>query len=400
MGGRTEPGSQTVEFENLDHADANAIPGATLTPANPLNGLDDIAKQVRDSGVTHVSGDVVVDDRLFKVDHEQNPEIPTTPIIINDNLIDMVSTPTAVGQPAQLDYRPHTSAYTVTSKVVTVAAGQPARVESAIVAPGQIELTGQVPMGISPPLLHVQQVEDPAAFARTALIDALGRAGVTVDASATGGNPANTLPAKGSYAPADQVAAYVSPVFSEYVKLILKVSLNLGANLSVCLLAVNAGSTDCLDGLPVEQAFLRDVAKVPVGELVFNDGQGASPADLVTPNAAISLLRWWQPQPDFARFRATLPILGRDGSLAMVVPDSPAAGHVTAKTGTLAGGDGLNNRLVIQAKALGGYIDTDNGKLQAFFLVMNNSPATTINDVLAVNNDLGKIAARIWGPKG
>jgi D-alanyl-D-alanine carboxypeptidase/D-alanyl-D-alanine-endopeptidase (penicillin-binding protein 4) len=268
------------------------------------------------------------------------------------------------------------------------------------VAPGQIELTGQVPMGISPPLLHVQQVEDPAAFARSALIDALERAGVSVAAPATGGNAADKLPAKGSYAPQAQVAAYVSPVFSEYVKLILKVSLNLGANLSVCLMAANAGSTDCLDGLHVEQAFLRDVAKVPVGELVLNDGQGASPGDLITPNAAVSLLTWWQRQHDFARFRSTLPILGRDGSLAGVVPNSPAAKHVTAKTGTLAGGDELNQRLVIQAKALGGYIDTENGKLQAFFLVMNNSPATSIDDVLTVNNDLGKIAARIWGPQG
>ncbi len=400
MGGRTEPDSDTVEFENFDHADANAIPGATLTPANPLNGLNKIAKQVKDSGITHVTGDVVIDDRLFRVDLDQNPELPTTPIIINDNLIDMVSTPTAVGQPAALEYRPHTSAYTVTSKVVTVAAGQPAQVSSKIVAPGQIELTGQVPMGISPPLVHVQQVEDPAAFARTALIDALQRAGVTVDSPATGANPTGQLPAKGSYKSGDQVAAYVSPVFSEYVKLILKVSLNLGANLSVCLMAVHAGSTDCGDGLAVEQAFLRDVAGVPVGELVLNDGQGASPADLVSPNAAITLLRWWPAQPDFARFRAALPILGRDGSLATVVPNSPAAEHVTAKTGTLAGGDDLNDRLIIQAKALGGYINTENGKFQAFFLVMNNSPATTIDDVLTVNNDLGKIAARIWGPHG
>lgn len=399
MGGRTKPDG-TVDFTNLDHADANAIPGATLTPEDPLAGIDQIAAQVKASGVTHVGGDVVIDDRLFKVDREQNPEIPTTPIIVNDNLIDMVSTPTAVGQPAKLDYRPQTSAYTVTSKVVTVAAGQPAKVTSKIVAPGRIELTGQVPMGISPPLLHVQQVEDPAAFARTALIDALKRAGVTVDAPATGGNPSSKLPAKGSYAPGDQVAAYVSPVFSEYVKLILKVSLNLGANLSVCLLAAHAGSTDCLDGLPVEQAFLRDVAEVPVGELVFNDGQGASANDLVTPNAAIQLLRWWQRRPDFDRFRATLPILGRDGSLAMVVPDSPAAGHVQAKTGTLAAGDGLNDRLIMPAKALGGYIETSSGKLQAFYLVVNNVPVTSIEEVLVVNNDLGKIAARLWGPKG
>jgi D-alanyl-D-alanine carboxypeptidase/D-alanyl-D-alanine-endopeptidase (penicillin-binding protein 4) len=120
----------------------------------------------------------------------------------------------------------------------------------------------------------------------------------------------------------------------------------------------------------------------------------------VTPYAAIQLLKWWQGRPDFARFRAALPILGRDGSLAMVVPNSPAAGHVQAKTGTLAAGDELNQRLILPSKALGGYIDTSNGKLLAFYLVVNNVPATSIEDVLVVNNDLGKIAARLWGPKG
>jgi D-alanyl-D-alanine carboxypeptidase/D-alanyl-D-alanine-endopeptidase (penicillin-binding protein 4) len=187
---------------------------------------------------------------------------------------------------------------------------------------------------------------------------------------------------------------------SEYVKLVLKVSLNLGANLASCLLAANAGSTDCLDGLPQEQAILRDVKKVPVGELVFDDGQGASQSDLVTPNAAIQLLKWWQGRPDFARFRATLPILGKDGSLATVVPNSPAAGNVQAKAGTLAAGDELNQRLIPPSKALGGHIDTSNGKLLAFYLVVNNVPATSIEDVLVVNNDLGKIAARLWGSQG
>ena len=88
MGGRTKPDG-TVDFTNLDHADANAIPGATLTPEDPLAGIDLIAQQVKASGVTHVSGDVVIDDRLFAIDRVQNPETPTSPIIINDNLIDM-----------------------------------------------------------------------------------------------------------------------------------------------------------------------------------------------------------------------------------------------------------------------------------------------------------------------
>jgi len=81
-------------------------------------------------------------------------------------------------------------------------------------------------------------------------------------------------------------------------------------------------------------------------------------------------------------------------------PTARRAGHIQAKTGTLAAGDELNQRLILPSKALGGYIDTSNGKLLAFYLVVNNVPATSINDVLVVNNDLGKIAARLWGPKG
>ncbi len=52
MGGRTKPDG-SVDFTNFDHNDANALPGfATLTPENPLAGLNQLARQVRASGVT------------------------------------------------------------------------------------------------------------------------------------------------------------------------------------------------------------------------------------------------------------------------------------------------------------------------------------------------------------
>ena len=52
-----------------------------------------------------------------------------------------------------------------------------------------------------------------------------------MSASPTGSNPSSELPKKGSYKADDQVAAYESPPFSQYAKLILKVSHNYGANL-------------------------------------------------------------------------------------------------------------------------------------------------------------------------
>ena len=71
MGGRTKANGD-VDFTNLDHNDANALPGATLTAQNPLAGLSQIARQVRASGVRRVTGDVVVDDRLFETFQLQN----------------------------------------------------------------------------------------------------------------------------------------------------------------------------------------------------------------------------------------------------------------------------------------------------------------------------------------
>src|SRR5215208_6385858 len=50
MGGRTAPNG-TASYTPIDHTYADSVPGATLTPENPLAGLNEIAKQVRKSGI-------------------------------------------------------------------------------------------------------------------------------------------------------------------------------------------------------------------------------------------------------------------------------------------------------------------------------------------------------------
>ena len=80
--------------------------------------------------------------------------------------------------------------------------------------PGVIVVQGQIPID-QPELLRTFQVEDPPSFARTLLIEALQRQGVTVDTSPTGDNPAAQLPPAGSYAEADRVALHTSLPFSE-----------------------------------------------------------------------------------------------------------------------------------------------------------------------------------------
>ncbi|HEX4614074.1 MAG TPA: D-alanyl-D-alanine carboxypeptidase, partial [Urbifossiella sp.] len=65
FGGRTDANGKTV-FKDKDHTYAGSGPAeAELTDTDPLAGLNALAKQVKDSGVTAIEGEVLVDDRLF-----------------------------------------------------------------------------------------------------------------------------------------------------------------------------------------------------------------------------------------------------------------------------------------------------------------------------------------------
>jgi D-alanyl-D-alanine carboxypeptidase/D-alanyl-D-alanine-endopeptidase (penicillin-binding protein 4) len=396
MGGRTTKDG-TVDFTDIDHTYANDVPGATLTPEDPLAGLNEIADQVRKSGITRVDGDVIIDDRLFDLapTGEANPNLDPwpNPITINDNVIDVEITPGEVGEaPESVTWRPQVAPYKIDVQAKTVAAGEPNTVSVSAASDGRIVVSGNIASDAGT-LLRVASVEDPAAFARTALIEALERAGVSVSASPTGSNPASDLPEKDSYKSNAKVAAYESPPFSEYAKLILKVSHNYGANLNVCLMAVKAGSTDCNDGFPVMKSFFEKAAVDPA-QVALADGRGGNPSDRFTPKAATDLLRYWLEQPQAETFRTMLPELGVDGSLANSCDDCPAKSKVFAKPGTVALPDLVNGRLT-QAESLGGYMEAESGQFHVFYLVVNGATAQGIDDAVKILDDLNDISANL-----
>lgn len=395
LGGRTTP-TGAVAFTNVDHGDANSVPGATLTPEDPLAGLDQIARQVRRSGITRVNGDVVIDDRLFAPDPVLTGEDPELdPVMINDNLIDVQVTPTQPGRAAKVFWRPRTASYRLDGKVMTApatrAATFPPRWSITTTSDGRISVSGTIPRNAGRQL-QTLTIADPAAFARTALIQALARAGVSVSAPVSGPNPEQLLARTRTYPARTRVAAYVSPPYREYAKLILKVSHNLGAQLAICLMAGLRHSRDCETGFAVERKFLGH-ARIDLSQVAFADGRGGAPSDRATPTAVVQLLSWWLSRPDFRTFRSSLPILGVDGSLAGVERRSPARGKVFAKTGTAVGGDSLNGRLVVEGKGLAGYLQAGRHRFIPFALFLGDTFTPTIEGVEQAGNDLGAIAA-------
>ena len=232
----------------LDHSDADGGPGPTLVPhSNPLAGVEQLARQVRAAGIRKVNGNVVIDDRLFNT-YSGWPDGVMSPIGINENFIDITATPTSRGRAARISYRPRTAAWHVRSTVKTAARGSAPSWQVTQTGPREVTVSGTVPAGAGP-LLQVFFIPNPAAFARTAFIEALRRAGVSVAASSVGPNPRNLLPRSRHYPSSRRVALRLSAPLSQIVKVILKVSANRGADLLVCLVAVKHGQRNCPAGL-------------------------------------------------------------------------------------------------------------------------------------------------------
>jgi D-alanyl-D-alanine carboxypeptidase/D-alanyl-D-alanine-endopeptidase (penicillin-binding protein 4) len=377
----------------IDHNYADTgLPGPTiLKGSDPLVGLDDLARKVRAAGIRQVNGNVVVDDRLFET-YDGWPDGLLSPIWVNENVIDITTRPTQAGRPAKVDWRPKTAAVRVESTVRTVAQGaKPLTVSES--RPGVVQISGRIAAG-SAPILSISHIADPAAFARTAFIEALGRAGVRVTAGATGPNPTALLPKSRSYPAATRVAERVSLPLSEYVKVILKVSYNRGADLMICLVAVVKGSRSCIEGLRTELATITRLGVSAVSTILF-DGAGSSEFDRSSPSDFTTFLRNAVGQPWGAALRDGLPILGVDGTFATNQRGTPAAGHVFVKSGTRGLSTPTDEQVIFSALTQVGYIDAKSGRKLAYSLFLRDLPVTNIEDFTAADADEGAIAAAI-----
>jgi serine-type D-Ala-D-Ala carboxypeptidase/endopeptidase (penicillin-binding protein 4) len=392
MGGRDRPDG-TLAYGNVDHTDANAVPGAAaLTDTDPLAGLDALAKQVADAGITRAR-DVIIDARLWK--QMAKDDYVLSPIMINDNVVDLTMVPATAGVPASLEVRPVSAFYDITVNVQTVAADRPQAVTITSPGPNQIELQGQVPEG-GAPLLQTFQVEDPPAFARTLFIEALVRQGVTIDAPAVGPNPADRLPASDTYTEANRVALLTSLPFSEVIKVILKVSMNRGADTLVFLLAVKKGQRTFDEGLQAIRRFLEQIGVDPAG-VSLADGRGNERADLFSPRSVAALLRGMAAGPNFTAYHDALPILGVDGTEWKSLPaTSPALGKIVAKSGTTIVGDLLNQEYLLLGKADAGYMTAKSGRELVWAVYVNDVLSADLMDLIGVSADIGSVAEAIY----
>ncbi|HEV3300613.1 MAG TPA: D-alanyl-D-alanine carboxypeptidase/D-alanyl-D-alanine-endopeptidase [Planctomycetaceae bacterium] len=390
MGGRTTAANE-IEYTKADHTYANPSGNAVLTSGDPLAGLNALARQVAAAGTRQVRGQILIDARAFApASATGSGPSQLTSIMINDNLIDFTITPGTKGSSAKVDWRPKSAALEVDAQVETIAAGGETKIDCHAAGNDRFVLRGRIAADRGR-FVYAQEIADPARWARTLFVEALGRAGVSVSASMYDANPETRLPEQRDNHGLVRVALLKSPPFSENARLILKVSHNLHASTLPLLVAVRHGKRQLADGLRLEHDFLKRVG-LDADSISFGGGAGGAPADYTTPRMTVALLRYMSTRPDFATYERALPVLGVDGTLADdVTAQSPARGKVRAKTGTLFWENLLNDHFLVTSKALAGYLTAKSGRELVFSFVVTGVEIEKARQTKAI----AKVLARV-----
>jgi D-alanyl-D-alanine carboxypeptidase/D-alanyl-D-alanine-endopeptidase (penicillin-binding protein 4) len=385
-----------------------ALPYAlkTLRTAPHTQILEDMADQVARHGLKMVDGDLIGDDTYYAFeryaegwawdDLQWIDGAPVSALTFNDNVVFVNVLPGEhPGDKAVITVEPETSYYELDNRVVTSTAGVAKRV-GIHRDPGskKIVLWGSLPVGDAG-LKEPMSIDDPAEFVAQLFRTLLERRGITVRGKARarhgegaqffdqtapqpinvptpgGATPAGAVPSVSPIAPQvpDLNASFANTVLAEHVstplvddiRVINKTSENLHAELALRLAGKLRGSGGSFEGgvAAIKQVLLQ--AGLKDDEFTFLDGSGLSRRDLFTPAATVQLLIYAARQPWGAAFEESLPVSGVDGSLADRFKNTPAAGVIHAKTGSLS-----------HVNALSGYGQTQSGRRFVFSIFCNN----------------------------
>jgi PBP4 family serine-type D-alanyl-D-alanine carboxypeptidase len=392
----------TLAFVDEDHSyNGPALPG------DPLAVIKELAGKISAKGIKRIDGRLLIDASLLPDGpREGGTDVVMSSIMVNDNVIDLVVKPgVKSGDATILGYSPHTSYVNFVNHVTTGARDSKPNLESPEVESNEdgsivVTLTGSLPAGTSPQTAAFA-VPSPTAFAATVLREAVIASGVQFKfkkGAAT--RPPDFVAYSKLYLPENMVAEHVSAPLSEEIKVTLKVSQNLHAGMGPYLLGTLVAKdtkNPLAAGFRVEREFLQS-AKLDLSGASQGDGAGGDSADLFSPDFMVHYLTYWTTRPDYQVLLKALPVLGKDGTLAVIQKDSAGAGHVFAKTGTFNSEDKLNGKGMLNAKGLAGYVTTKSGERLVFAAYVNHVALPDDPDAAqrVAGQALGEIAAAAY----
>jgi D-alanyl-D-alanine carboxypeptidase/D-alanyl-D-alanine-endopeptidase (penicillin-binding protein 4) len=342
--------------------------------------LDEWAAALQAAGIQQIDGRIIGDDQRFD-DEGIGPgwawdylqfgyAAPVGALQFNENLATLTVGPAAqAGDPAQVTLTAG-AGLELLNRVNTAAAGSSPTVEyrRRLDRP-VLEVTGTIPSG-SAPLDRTVAVVNPTIYFAQSLKDGLIARGIPVTGPAV---DLDDVAAELATVASGRrtIAETASPPLREIGAVLMKVSQNLYAETLVKAIGASRGGLGTFDGgLTAIRAALVSWG-VPSDGYVNADGSGLSRYNYLAASTVTAILeREYRDDRHRDAFIATLPVAGKEGTVATRMQRTRAEGNAVVKTGSIS-----------NARSLSGYVRTRDGEMLVFAILANDFiiPAATVN---------------------
>lgn len=333
---------------------------------DPLALFKQWAAQLKQAGISSVSGDLKYDSTLFGGESfcEGWPQddqyikwycAEVSALAFNDNCVGIRVTPTSAGKPAKIEVIPETAYVTIVNQTRTAPGRKGAEIgivrprgENTITVKGTVY--EQATWGYSVDV----SVHDPAAYAATVIKETLAREGISVQGA--------IKPVTLSNEDLQRCTLLVEhrSTLLQALKPINTNSQNLHAEMLFRQLGLRySGKGTFKTGRAAVESYLRE-QKLLTDGVHIEDGSGLARDNRVTPSLMVKLLKRAAADERFEVLRDSLAVGGEAGTLEKRLTDKSVKGKVFAKTGY------INN-----VRALSGYLFTGTRRY-AFSILMND----------------------------
>lgn len=358
-----------------------------LSSENRRDASDQLARLADDlykRGVRRVRGSLIGDESYFRGDPLGDGWLwndiqwyfgaEVSALTINGNEARLVITPGRPEEAAKAAVNDGDSYFNLTSDAMTSARGSSLTIGvTRGLSDNNVRVWGEFPAGRSEYSVRVS-VHKPALWAAKLFREELSARGIRVDGETKSRD--SRVPADESFDPqrAVELASITSKTLGEIARATNKHSINLNAELILRTLGRERRDAapdpdpvrmrirgDDEAGLSFIRLWLEGKGIATAG-LSLHDGSGLSRLNIVTPEVTTRLLAAIAQSGAANVFRDSLPVAGRDGTLAGRL--AATGGRLQAKTGTLS----YNN-------SLSGYVTAADGEPLAFSIFCNDETA-------------------------
>lgn len=317
-------------------------------------------------GVRVITGDIIADDRVFDRNYI-NPNwpenqlsewycAPSSGLSFNDNCVDITIIPSKnTGKVVSLQVEPDTSYFAISNSCIYTP-NKKEHAYSIYRKPGtnQIIVKGKFWTNAFPEKTWVT-VQAPSLYLATVFKEVLERNGISVRGNA------RLISEDTADLPDLEMIAQTTSTMEQTINVTNKHSQNFYAEQILRTLGSHVKGKGTLEaGISVLRDFLNKLGFQP-GEYHLEDGSGLSKGNRLSPRILTTLLANMNRHPHGKVLYDSLPISGVDGSLHRRMALPRYKNKIRAKTGYIA-----------RTSALSGYIDTANGDILVFSILMNN----------------------------